>query len=53
MGEYRILEDLPFIEYEKKGKLSGKYPVYFHDFVDFTPTEVKAKLVLHTCKSSV
>ncbi|TRY64066.1 hypothetical protein TCAL_08294 [Tigriopus californicus] len=39
MGEYYIKKDLPFIKYEKIGKLSGSYPVYEHVFPNFVPTE--------------
>ena len=35
MGVFTRYPELPFMEYKNKGDLSGKYPVYIHEFENF------------------
>ena len=35
MGIFTLFEELPWVSYEKRGDISGKYPVYVHYFEDF------------------
>lgn len=32
-------QELPWIEYKDRGDISGRYPVYIHNFTNFEPTE--------------
>ena len=35
MGIFTLFEELPWVSYEKRGDISGKFPVYVHYFEDF------------------
>lgn len=37
MGEFQLFKPMSYMEYLKKGDLSGRYPVYLHKFNPWTP----------------